>query len=741
VVCASFIDPLAPPAGVSIANLYALVVTSGSGVKQGGVCSEGQAPGDTDRCLWGVSSFSYVSGTNGGPGVVTPVLQQAAFGSYLSCYDATVPNVAMVQSPVDPDSVFDDGFETAGPDVRVEIVTDSSQEAPIESLNQLIGSSVSYRVRIVNASPTAISRVRLREFVPGASGAISPTVSAVSCSELLATGTQDDCPASSALIDQDITLDPEQVRTFRLVRQVVSEVPMSASTGALLAVAAFVDPAVAADAKPEDNLRSIRIGTQSVPTFEVTATVVGGNGGVSPTSQQVAQGQAATVALQPSANYLVSSVTDNCGSGGASAGSVSGTNYVVPNITAACSVTAGYVLRQYEVTAAVSGSNGSISPATQQINHGAIASFSVTPAVGYFASFAGSCGAMVDNGGGSWSTATGVTGPCNVTASFSLNQYVVTPTVIGGNGTISPASAQTVSHGGNVFFSLTPNENYRIAQVVGCGGVLKGSFYLISNLSSSCTVEASFALVTYPMTAAAVTNGSITINTPNVVRGSLGSFEVTPAIGYSTNSVTGTPQCGTLTDQGDGDWTAGPIMSAGCQVSASFVINQYPVTVTTSGNNGGIGSPSGSATVVQQVNHGARASLPVQPSEGYRAVFNTTAGTCVFEDPEQDGTWTSSLLTGACSADVSFVIRTYTVTGVVSSAGGSGTITSQRIIEHFDSGLFIISPASGFSVGTVTDNCGSGGSQTGTLIGAQTPYVVGPITQACQVTASFVANP
>jgi hypothetical protein len=196
-----------------------------------------------------------------------------------------------------------------------------------------------------------------------------------------------------------------------------------------------------------------------------------------------------------------------------------------------------------------------------------------------------------------------------------------------------------------------------------------------------------------------------------------------------------------LTDQGDGDWTAGPILSAGCQVSASFVINQYPVTVTTSGNNGGIGSPAGSATVVQQVNHGASASLPVEPAEGYRAVFNTTAGTCVFGDPEQDGTWTSSPLTGACSANVSFVIRTYTVSGVVGSAGGSGTITSQRIIEHFDSGLFIISPASGFRVGTVTDNCGPGGTQTGTLNGAQTQYAVGPITRACQVTASFVPNP
>jgi hypothetical protein len=73
--------------------------------------------------------------------------------------------------------------------------------------------------------------------------------------------------------------------------------------------------------------------------------------------------------------------------------------------------------------------------------------------------------------------------------------HVVTPSVGAGNGTITPATPQTVNHGATTSFTLAPAGGFRIDTVEGtCGGSLAGSVYTTNPVNADCTVIAKFAV-------------------------------------------------------------------------------------------------------------------------------------------------------------------------------------------------------------------------------------------------------
>ena len=74
-----------------------------------------------------------------------------------------------------------------------------------------------------------------------------------------------------------------------------------------------------------------------------------------------------------------------------------------------------------------------------------------------------------------------------------INAYTVS-TSAGANGSISPTSAN-VGYGATTSFTITPNSNYAINTVTGCGGTLSGSTYTTGAITSSCTVTATFSSV------------------------------------------------------------------------------------------------------------------------------------------------------------------------------------------------------------------------------------------------------
>ena len=104
--------------------------------------------------------------------------------------------------------------------------------------------------------------------------------------------------------------------------------------------------------------------------------------------------------------------------------------------------TAGYSIYSNEASAttfakiytvtATAGANGTISPASQSVTHGATTTFTVTPTAGYSASVTG-CGGSLS---GTTYTTGAITAACAVTASFTLNSYTVTATA-GTGGSLS----------------------------------------------------------------------------------------------------------------------------------------------------------------------------------------------------------------------------------------------------------------------------------------------------------------
>ncbi|MDA8154971.1 MAG: SMP-30/gluconolactonase/LRE family protein [Actinomycetota bacterium] len=227
-------------------------------------------------------------------------------------------------------------------------------------------------------------------------------------------------------------------------------------------------------------------------------------------------------------------------------------------------------------------------------------------------------------------------------------------------------------------------------------------------------------------------NGSLPVVTPlatpggiinssmseTVMPGSTVPFTVTPDTGYSISSVTG---CGgTLSGN---TYTTGPVTSD-CTVSAAFAISTYTISTVVSGS--GTISPAPAS-----VEYNGTTSFTVTPNQGYGISSVTGCGGAL-----SGNIYTTGPITADCSVTATFVINTYTVT---SAAGSNGTISpASQAINYVSTSSFTVTPNTGYHISSVADNCGAGGSSSGTLSG--NTYTTGPVTSNCSVTAMFEIN-
>jgi hypothetical protein len=294
-------------------------------------------------------------------------------------------------------------------------------------------------------------------------------------------------------------------------------------------------------------------------TFTVTTSTTG-TGLVAPGSASVTQGQTASFTLTPGTGSEIESVT-GCG------GSLSGTTYSTGPISANCQVTVAFRAvvapppATYSVTTATGGNGtGTITPGSANVTTGQTASFQLSPGGGSSITSVTGCGGSLS---GNTYTTGAVNADCQIMATFSLNSYTVTATA-GQGGSISPSSL-TVDHGSTASFTVTADTGYSIVSVNGCSGSLDGTTYTTGVITGPCMVSASFSLNTYPVTATAGSNGSISPSSANVTHGDTAAFSVTPSSGYAIDSVSG---CGGALS--GSTYTTGPITAA-CTVTASFI--------------------------------------------------------------------------------------------------------------------------------------------------------------------------
>jgi hypothetical protein len=353
------------------------------------------------------------------------------------------------------------------------------------------------------------------------------------------------------------------------------------------------------------------------------------------------------------------------------------------------------------VSASVSGSNGSVSPQTQNITSGQSASITITPNTGY------SIGSITDNGQ-SVSIAnpyviSNVTVAHVVVVSFvPLNTYTLTITKTGdGTGTITTSPAGTTfSAGTSVTLTATPDTYSTFAGWSGgCSGSQTTTCTAVMN--NNVSVSAAFNLNTLTINSSAGIGGSISPSGSILVKAlSSQSFTITPSIGYLISSV----KIDGISISPIASYTFNNI-KANHTITASYTQIFYMVSASVSGNHGSV-SPR-----TQNVASGQPASITITPYPGYSIGSIKDNGQSVsIANP-----YVISNVTVAHIVVVSFVpLNTYTLT-ITKTGNGTGTIITSPAGTTFSPGTSVTLTATPDTYSTFAGwSGGCSGSQTST---------------------------
>ena len=243
--------------------------------------------------------------------------------------------------------------------------------------------------------------------------------------------------------------------------------------------------------------------------YDVTPSA-GAHGSISPdTVQSISRGGSCQFDITPDAHYHVKDVLVD----GVSKGPL--TSYTFTNVRWDRTIHATFEIDKFTITPSA-GSHGSISPGTAQtVDYGSDKTFAITPDTGYRIDDVLVDGVSV--GALTSYTFTAVDAQHTISATFVPNTYTLTPSA-GPNGSITPGTAQTVTAGNDLTFTITPDAHYHVADVL-VDGVSVGAVtsYTFTNVTANHTIAVSFAIDTYTITPSAGANGSISPATVQTV--------------------------------------------------------------------------------------------------------------------------------------------------------------------------------------------------------------------------------
>jgi len=201
--------------------------------------------------------------------------------------------------------------------------------------------------------------------------------------------------------------------------------------------------------------------------------------------------------------------------------------------------------------------------------------------------------------------------------------YTITASA-GPGGNINPSGAIPVNHGEDKTFTITPNTGYHITNVL-VDGVSQGavSSYTFTNVITSHTISANFAINQYTITATAGAHGSITPNGAiNVNYGANQAFTITPATGYHIlNVVVDGVSQGAVSS-----YTFTNVITSHT-ISANFAANQYTLIINIEGQ-GTTNPTAGTHTY----NQGEIATITATPTTGY-IFHHWTGDTTGYNNP------------------------------------------------------------------------------------------------------------
>lgn len=320
-------------------------------------------------------------------------------------------------------------------------------------------------------------------------------------------------------------------------------------------------------------------------------------------------------------------------------------------------------------------------------------------------------------------------------------------------GSIYPAGVQTVTHGATQAFTITPNIGYQLSGFKVDGASLPlTSLYTFPLVTGNHTLQATFAIQSFSMTATVVTNGKFdsaggTVTPGAVVpvgactfSGGNGScnygsslvYTITPRPGYRlVNVFVDNASLGAV-----GSYVFPAPINGNHTIQAVFT-NLIDITVTlgpTTPPNGSITPVPDPVTGKVSVQKGSSQSFTITPFEGH-----------VIADVKADGaslgpvsSYTFASVQSAHTLDVSFAAKTHAINV---SAGGNGKITDEMgniiaaraSVANHSTKIFKIVPDANYEVAEVKVD--------GVPVAAVKTYVFTDVTAGHTIEALFRGKP
>jgi len=352
-----------------------------------------------------------------------------------------------------------------------------------------------------------------------------------------------------------------------------------------------------------DTTVTVEFEPSATAMHNLTASVKNGNGSVTPASGTYEENAEVTLTANPNTGFQVKAWT-----GTNDDTSKSNTNTVT--MTADKTVTVEFE-QTFKLSASVTGGHGTVTPTAGTYVAGQTVTLTATPETGYrVKAWTGTNTAPA--AGHNDNTVT-MSADKTITVEFEPNPEVtraLTVNVIGGHGTVSPASG-IYSDQTTVTLTATPDANYRVKAWTGTANDTSTSNTNSVVMSADKTVTVEFEIITYTLTTAAYspeqgtvtpTKGTYEINTVVTVTATPKSADYRVKSWYGTDSVSDDKTTGTVK------------MTANKSVSVFFEPIPYTLTKTVEGGHGTlISTPAGPT-----INAGTVVSLTATPDPGYR---------------------------------------------------------------------------------------------------------------------------
>ncbi|MEW6758486.1 MAG: PKD domain-containing protein, partial [Acidobacteriota bacterium] len=299
---------------------------------------------------------------------------------------------------------------------------------------------------------------------------------------------------------------------------------------------------------------------------------------------------------------------------------------------------------------------------------------------------------------------------CYRTVSVSVPTHSITATA-GPGGAVAPSGTLAVPRGSNQTFTLTPSPGFRVADVLVDGAsVGPVASYTFSNVQADHTLSATFAAVTFTITATSGSGGTVSPSGAVVVnQGQNQTFTVSPAAHY-----------GILDVVVDGV-SVGPVSSytfsnvqANHTLAATFVRTHFVITATAT--TGGSISPSGAVAVLA----GGDQAFSFAPSPGYYLSDVVVDGLSLGILPG----FTFVNVQASHTIEVRFARTAYTIRATA-TAGGTISPSGNVTVFEGDDKTFTITPNPGFVTADVQiDGVSIGPILTHTFLNVNRNYTI-----------------